>query len=186
MEYRELAVTGAYAFVPEVLPDARGGSVSPYRESVFTAAVGRPFPVAEIGRSVSRRGVVRGVHYTLTPPGTARYVHCAAGRALDVAVDLRAGSPTFGRWEAVELSGDGGEAVYLPPGVGHAFTALEDGTVMCHLLSREHRGEHELTLSYFDHELGLPLPVESPLVSDRDRRAPTLAEAAARGLLPRY
>ncbi|MBG0813173.1 dTDP-4-dehydrorhamnose 3,5-epimerase family protein [Planomonospora sp. ID82291] len=187
MEYRELAVTGAYAFVPQVFPDARGDFASPYQEGVFTAAVGRPpFPVSQASRSVSRRGVVRGVHYTLTPPGTAKYVYCAAGRAVDVAVDLRVGSPTFGRWEAVELSGDGGEAVYLPPGVGHAFAALEDGTVMCYLLSQEYRREHELALSYFDRELGLPLPVASPLLSERDRRAPTLAEAAARDLLPRY
>jgi 5-epimerase len=187
MDYRELAVTGAYAFFPEVFPDARGDFASPYQEGAFAAAVGRPlFHVAQASRSVSRRGVVRGVHYTLTPPGTAKYVYCAAGRALDIAVDLRAGSPTFARWEAVELGGGSGAAVYLPPGVGHAFAALEDGTVMCYLLSEEYRRENELALSVLDRELGLRLPVEAPLLSERDRRAPTLAEAAARDLLPRY
>ncbi len=188
MEHRELAVAGAFVFDPEVHPDRRGSFASPYQESVFAAAVGRPlFPVAQASRNVSRRGVVRGVHYTLVPPGTAKYVFCAGGRALDMVVDLRVGSPTFGRWEAVELTAGNGRAVYLPPGAGHAFAALEDDTVMCYLLSAEYRKEDDLTLSVLDEDLGLPLPGgTSPALSERDAAAPTLAEAAARGLLPSY
>ncbi|MFB4285475.1 MULTISPECIES: dTDP-4-dehydrorhamnose 3,5-epimerase family protein [unclassified Nonomuraea] len=188
MEHRELAVAGAYAFFPEVFPDARGDFASPYQERAFVAAVGRPlFPVAQASRSVSRRGAVRGVHYTLVPPGTAKYVYCAGGRALDMVVDLRAGSPTFARWEAIELAAGDGTAVYLPPGVGHAFAALEDDTVVCYLLSEEYRKEHELAVSVFDEEIGLRLPPGLPvLLSERDRQAPTLAEVAALGQLPRY
>ncbi|MET7461276.1 dTDP-4-dehydrorhamnose 3,5-epimerase family protein [Nonomuraea sp. NPDC005501] len=189
MRHRRLAVEGAVEFVPEVFHDERGDFASPYQEHVFAGAVGRPlFPVAQVSRNVSRRGVVRGVHYTLVPPGTAKYVYCAAGRVLDMVVDLRVGSPTFARWEAVELAADTARAVYVPPGVGHAFAALEDGSVVSYLLSREYRREHELTLSVFDEEIGLRLPSGlGPLVlSERDRRAPTLGEAAARGLLPEY
>ncbi|KAB8190959.1 dTDP-4-keto-6-deoxy-D-glucose epimerase [Nonomuraea phyllanthi] len=187
MDHRELGVAGAYAFFPEVFPDERGDFASPYQETAFAAAVGRRlFPVAQASRSVSRRGVVRGVHYTLVPPGTAKYVTCAGGRALDYVIDLRIGSPTFGRWESLELTAANGVAVYLPPGVGHAFAALEDDTVVCYLLSEEYQKEHELALSVFDGELGLRLPPGPPVLSERDRRAPTLAEAAAQGLLPRY
>ncbi|MBP2707908.1 dTDP-4-dehydrorhamnose 3,5-epimerase family protein [Microbispora sp. RL4-1S] len=188
MQHRGLAVTGAYEFVPEVFPDDRGTFASPYQEGAFAAAVGRPlFPVAQVSRNVSRRGVVRGVHYTLVPPGTAKYVYCAAGRVLDMVVDLRVGSPTFARWEAVELAGDTARAVYLPPGAGHAFAALEDDTVVCYLLSTEYRKENELTLSVYDEEIGLALPAGTPhVLSERDRAAPTLAEAAALGLLPEY
>ncbi|WP_219509617.1 dTDP-4-dehydrorhamnose 3,5-epimerase family protein [Nonomuraea ceibae] len=188
MRHRELAVTGAFAFEPDVYPDRRGSFASPYQESAFAAAVGRPlFAVAQASRNVSRRGVVRGVHYTLVPPGTAKYVFCAGGRALDMVVDLRDGSPTFGRWDAVELTAGNGRAVYLPPGAGHAFAALEDDTVMCYLLSSEYRAADDLTLSVLDEDLALPLPAgETPLLSERDAAAPTLAEAAALGLLPRY
>ncbi|MFI6507595.1 dTDP-4-dehydrorhamnose 3,5-epimerase family protein [Streptosporangium sp. NPDC050855] len=188
MRHRELAVAGAFVFDPEVRSDPRGSFASPYQESAFAAATGRPlFPVAQTGRNVSRRGVVRGLHYTLTPPGTAKYVFCAGGRALDMVVDLRVGSPTFGRWEAVELTAGNGRAVYLPPGAGHAFAALEDDTVMCSLLSAEYREEDDLTLSVLDEDLALPLPGgRPPALSERDAAAPTLAEAAAHGLLPDY
>ncbi|GAA3025626.1 dTDP-4-dehydrorhamnose 3,5-epimerase family protein [Streptosporangium longisporum] len=188
MRHRELAVAGAFVFDPEVRSDPSGSFASPYQESAFAAATGRPlFPVVQTGRNVSRRGVVRGVHYTLTPPGTARYVFCAGGRALDMVVDLRVGSPTFGRWEAVELTAGNGRAVYLPPGTGHAFAALEDDTVMCSLLSAEYREEDDLTLSVLDEDLALPLPGgRPPALSERDAAAPTLAEAAAQGLLPDY
>jgi epimerase EvaD len=188
VRHRELAVTGAYVFHPDVFHDERGDFASPYQERAFAAAVGRPlFPVAQASRNVSRRGVVRGIHYTLTPPGTAKYIHCPAGRALDMVVDLRVGSPTFARWDAVELSAGTATAVYIPPGVGHAFAALEDGTVVSYLLSAEYRAADELTLSVFDEEIGLRLPEgPPPILSDRDRTAPTLGQAAAAGLLPVY
>lgn len=188
MRHRELAVAGAYAFEPVVFGDERGTFVSPYQEKAFVAAVGRPlFPVAQVSRNVSRRGVVRGIHYTLTPPGTAKYVYCAGGRVLDLVVDLRVGSPTFARWDAVELAADTGRAVYFPPGVGHAFVALEDDSVVCYLLSAEYRAENELTLSVFDEEIGVRLPDgPPPILSERDRTARTLGEAAACGLLPEY
>ncbi|MDA0637898.1 dTDP-4-dehydrorhamnose 3,5-epimerase family protein [Nonomuraea sp. MCN248] len=187
MRHRQLAVSGAHAFDPEVFRDERGDFASPYQETAFVAAVGRPlFPVAQVSRNVSRRGVVRGIHYTLTPPGTAKYVYCGGGRALDLVVDLRVGSPTFARWDAVELSADGGGAVYVPPGVGHAFVALEDRTVVHYLLSAEYRVANELRLSVFDEEIGLRLPDVPVILSEPDRAAPTLGEAAADGLLPRY
>ncbi|WP_157251775.1 dTDP-4-dehydrorhamnose 3,5-epimerase family protein [Nonomuraea typhae] len=188
MRHRELAVTGAVEFTPEVYPDERGTFASPYQEGAFIAATGKPlFPVAQASRNISRRGVVRGIHYTLIPPGTAKYVYCPAGRVLDYVVDLRAGSPTFGQWEATELSAGNARAVYFPPGVGHAFAALEDDSVVSYLLSAAYRKENELTLSVFDGDLGLELPAGlDPMLSERDAAAPTLGEAAARGLLPEW
>ena len=107
--------------------------------------------------------------------------------AEHLVVDLRVGSPTFARWDAVELAADTGRAVYFPPGVGHAFVALEDDSVVCYLLSAEYRAENELTLSVFDEEIGVRLPEgPPPILSERDRTARTLGEAAACGLLPEY
>ncbi|MER5873462.1 dTDP-4-dehydrorhamnose 3,5-epimerase family protein [Streptomyces sp. NPDC002044] len=188
MKVRELAVAGAYEFTPDVFHDDRGSFASPHQEEAFAAALGRPlFPVAQVSSSRSRRGVVRGVHFTALPGSMAKYVYCAGGRALDHVIDVREGSPTYGRSEAVELSPAAGTALYLPPGVGHLFVALEDETVMVYLLSAAYRADKERAVHPLDPALGLDLPAGlAPVLSDRDRDAPTLEAARAAGLLPRY
>ncbi len=184
---RELAVAGAFEFTPEVHADRRGMFVSPMQEEAFLAAVGRPFPVAQTNHSRSARGVLRGVHFTTAPPGQAKYVHCARGRALDVVVDLRLGSPTFGARDTVDMDEGTCRAAYYPEGVGHAFLALEDDTVMSYLVSTGYRAERELALDPLDKDLALPWPAGIDFVlSDRDRVAPGLAQATAQGLLPRH
>ncbi|MGW0845453.1 dTDP-4-dehydrorhamnose 3,5-epimerase family protein [Streptomyces sp. NPDC002787] len=188
MDHRALKVHGAFAFVPTTFPDERGGFTAPFQESVFATAVGHPLPaVRQASCSTSRRHVLRGVHYTLTPPGTAKYVYCAHGEALDMVVDLRVGSPTFMAWDAVTIDARRPTAVYFPVGVGHAFRALRDDTVMAYLHSGEYVADHELAVSALDPALGLPLGEDGELVvSARDREAPTVAEAHALGLLPAY
>ncbi|HEX5348576.1 MAG TPA: dTDP-4-dehydrorhamnose 3,5-epimerase [Pseudonocardiaceae bacterium] len=188
MEVRELAVEGAFEFVPEVFPDDRGLFVSPFQDPAFAAAVGHPlFPVKQTNHSRSRCGVIRGIHYTVTPPGTAKYVYCARGRSLDIVVDVRTGSPTYGSWDAVALGQEDFRAVYLPIGVGHAFVALENDTVMSYLLSGSYAPENELAVSVLDPALGLPIPTDLvPIRSERDGAAPTLEAARAAGTLPEY
>lgn len=188
MQARPLAVEGAYEFTPRVFPDDRGLFVSPFQEPAFVEATGhRLFPLAQTNHSRSGRGVLRGVHYTAAPPGSAKYVSCARGRALDICVDLRLGSPTFGRWDACELDGESFRSVYLPVGLGHAFVALEDDTVMSYLMSASYVPELELSLDMLDPQLALPVPGDvTPLRSARDSVAPTLAQARAAGALPDY
>ena len=184
----KLAVGGCFAFATPAFPDDRGVFRSPFRATAFGEAVGEAlFPVAQVNYSVSRRGAVRGLHFTATPPGTAKYVYCPQGRALDIVVDLRVGSPTFGLYDSVLLDREHCPAMYLPVGVGHLFVSLEDGTVMNYLVSREYQAEHELGIAPFDPELALPIPGDiEPILSQRDRDAPTLAEVLAAGLLPDY
>ncbi|MEU4711944.1 dTDP-4-dehydrorhamnose 3,5-epimerase [Nocardia salmonicida] len=188
MEARELAVAGAFEFSPEIHSDERGRFWSPFDAEVFTKAVGhRFFPVGQVCFSRSRRGVVRGVHFTATPPGKSKYVYCVRGIAYDIVVDLRVGSPTFGAHDAVLLDQVGLRAVYLPVGVGHVFVALEDDTSVCYLLSGDYSPENEFALSPLDTALVPPLPEGFELIlSERDRVAPTLAEAEASGILPAY
>ncbi|RSN30110.1 dTDP-4-dehydrorhamnose 3,5-epimerase [Amycolatopsis sp. WAC 04169] len=188
MQARELAVEGAIEFTPEVFPDDRGLFLSPFQEEAFTEAHGGPlFRTVQTNHSSSKRGVVRGIHYTTTPPGTAKYVYCASGQALDIVVDLRVGSPTFGKWDAVLLDQRDHRAMYFPVGVGHAFVALEDDTVMWYLLSTAYDPKNELALSVLDPALGLPVdPGVEPILSERDQVAITLAEAERQGLLPDY
>lgn len=188
MKAEKLAVEGALVFTPEVFPDQRGLFVSPYQEQAFVQAHGGPlFPVVQTNHSRSQRGVVRGIHYTVTPPGTAKYVYCAAGEAIDIVVDIRVGSPTFGTWDAVLVNPREFRAVYFPVGVGHAFISLAEDTVMSYMLAESYVAENEKAISALDTELGLPIPSDiEPIFSERDRFAPRLAEAAAAGLLPDY
>jgi 5-epimerase len=188
MRTRKLAVKGAVEFSPPIFTDERGCFVSPYQEAAFVDAVGKPlFAVAQTNISLSRRGVVRGVHFTATPPGTAKLVYCTHGRVLDIVVDVRVGSPTYGKWDAVILDQEVCRASYLPLGVGHAFVALEDDSVMSYLLSQSYEPENEHALSVLDPALGLPIPQDiEPVLSERDLRAPGLAEARGQGMLPDY
>lgn len=185
MRTRELAVVGAFEFTPRTFTDRRGLVVSPMQEEAFVGAVGAPFPVAQTNHSVSSAGVLRGVHFTTTPPGQAKFVYCAAGLALDVVVDLRVGSPTFGRWDCVTLDDLDFRAVYLPVGVGHAFLALRDATVTSYLLSTAYRAEQEMSIDALDPDLALPWPGGLEFVrAERDLCAPRLSDAG--DLLPRY
>jgi epimerase EvaD len=188
MKARELAVEGALEFTPRVFPDARGLFISPFQEEAFTEAHGAPlFRVAQTNHSMSRRGVVRGIHFTATPPGTAKYVYCARGKAVDIVVDIRVGSPTFGRWDSVLMDQQDHRATYVPVGAGHAFVALEDDTVMSYMLSESYVPENELALSVLDPALALPVTGgPEPVLSERDREAITLAEAQKQGMLPDY
>jgi dTDP-4-dehydrorhamnose 3,5-epimerase len=187
MEARELKIPGAFELTPRVFPDERGVFVSPYQEEPFVKAVGHPLRLAQSNHSRSRRGSVRGLHFADVPPGQAKYVYCPSGALLDVVVDIRVGSPTFGVWDAVRLDPEDFRAVYVPEGLGHAFVALEDDTVISYLCSTPYNPAAEHAVSPLDPALGLPWPDDMELLlSPKDESAPTLAEAEAAGLLPTY
>ena len=186
----ELSVPGAYEFAPPVFPDSRGLFTAPYQQSAFEKHLGFGLHVAQVNHSVSARGVIRGIHFADVPPGQAKYVTCVRGSLLDVVVDLRVGSPTFGQFATVRLDAAEHRSLYIAEGLGHGFVALEDDTAMTYLCSTPFNPSAEHGVSPFDPDLGLPwesyLDGVQPIVSDKDRAAPTLAEAAERGLLPSY
>jgi dTDP-4-dehydrorhamnose 3,5-epimerase len=185
VEIRELAVPDSY--VIDLVPhgDSRGRFTEWYRADVLSSAVGFPLTLAQANHSVSARGALRGIHFASVPPGQAKYVYCPAGRLLDVVVDLRVGSPTFGVHDAVVLDSEHPRAVYLAEGLGHAFLSLADGTSVTYLVSTGYDPAREFTVSPLDPELGLPWPGDVDLeLSPRDREGPGLAEAREQGLLP--
>ncbi len=188
MKAQELSIEGVFTFTPKTFPDPRGVFSSPFQEDAFTTALGGPlFAVSQVSTTRSRRGVVRGVHFTALPGSMAKYVYCTHGRALDVAVDIRSGSPSFGRAESVELSGATMNALYLPSGIGHLFIALEEDTTMVYLMSASYVAEKECAVDPLDPELDLPIPRGLDLIlSERDQTAPTLEIAKANELLPDY
>jgi 5-epimerase len=187
MKVRELAVSDAFEFTPRVFPDDRGLFLCPFEEEPFRAAVGHTMRLAQSNHSRSRRGVVRGLHFADVPPGQAKYVYCPRGSLLDVVVDIRVGSPSFGRWDAVRLDPVDFRAVYVPEGVAHGVMALEDDSVISYLCSTGYHPAREHGIDPLDPALGLPWPEDvEPILSDKDRAAPSLAAAEASGLLPNY
>ena len=187
MQIDALDIAGAWLVQPKVHADDRGAFLEWFRADHLAAAVGTPFSVAQANHSISGRGVVRGVHFADVPPGQAKYVYCPSGAVLDVVVDLRVGSPTFGRHEAVRLDEENRRAVFIAEGLGHAFCALTDDTAVTYLVSSVFDPAVEHGVSPLDPELALPWPADVPLrLSPKDEAAPSLAEAARTGLLPRY
>ncbi|OLF18880.1 dTDP-4-dehydrorhamnose 3,5-epimerase family protein [Actinophytocola xanthii] len=187
MDVRELAVPGAFEFTPRVFPDERGLFVCPYQEEDFVKAVGHPLRLAQTNHSKSRRGTIRGVHFADVPPGQGKYVYCPQGALLDVVVDIRVGSPTFGAVDVVRLDPVDFRAVYVAEGLGHAIMALEDDTVISYLCSTGYNPGAEHGLNPMDPALAIPWPAEvEVLLSDKDRLAPTLEQAREAGMLPEY
>lgn len=187
MQVRELSVPGAFEFTPQVFPDERGLFVAPFQEPAFIDAVGHKLRVAQVNHSVSGRGVIRGVHVVDTPPGQAKYVYCSKGALLDMVVDVRVGSPTFGAVDSVLLDAESYRGVYLSEGLGHAFVALTDDTRMAYVCSTGYNPRAERGINPLDTELALPWPSDiEPVLSDKDRDAPSLRAARDAGLLPNY
>ena len=185
MEIRELAVPDSYAL--DLVPhgDSRGRFTEWYRADVLAGATGFGLPLAQANHSVSGRGALRGVHCAQVPPGQAKYVYCPTGQVLDVVVDLRVGSPSFGAHSAVRLDGDRPRAVFVPEGVGHAFVSLADNSSVTYLVSSGYSPGREFGINPMDPELDLPWPTDLEFeFSAKDQAAPTLAEAEEQGLLP--
>jgi dTDP-4-dehydrorhamnose 3,5-epimerase len=186
VKIRPLSIEGAFEVAPVQHTDPRGTFLEWYRFDVLATAVGHPLELAQANLSVSARDVVRGIHFADVPPGQAKYVTCVAGAVLDVVVDIRLGSPTFGQWESVRLDDEQRRAVYLAEGLGHGFCALSDQATVAYLCSSTYRPGHEHGINPLDPELGIAWPVGTPLLSGKDAAAPSLREARADGLLPQY
>ena len=187
MQVRELEIAGAWEFTPTAFPDSRGVFTAPFQGEVFAEAVGHPLRLAQTNHSVSRRGTIRGVHFADVPPSQAKYVYCPSGELLDIIVDIRVGSPTFGQHVAAVLSAEKFNAVYLSEGLGHAFIALTENVAMAYICSEGYNPGAEHGLNPMDPELALPWPSDvEPILSEKDLKAPSLAQALADGLLPSY
>jgi dTDP-4-dehydrorhamnose 3,5-epimerase len=185
VQIRELAVPDSY--VLDLVPhgDPRGRFTEWYRADVLAEATGSALPLAQANHSVSARGVLRGVHFALVPPGQAKYVYCPAGKVLDVVVDVRVGSPTFGVHDAVVLDSEQPRAVYLSEGLGHAFVSLADASSVTYLVSSGYSPGREFGIHPMDPDLELPWPADLEFeLSAKDLAAPTLEQARAQGLLP--
>ena len=193
MKIRPLAIDGAWELTPVLHGDARGLFLEAFKAPLLAEAIGHSFELAQVNMSVSAAGVLRGIHFADVPPGQAKYVMCPLGAVLDIVVDIRVGSPTFGQWDSVLLDDVDRRAIYLSEGLGHAFCSLADGSTVTYLCSTGYNPTGEHGIHPLDPDVGIKWPTTardgSPLefsLSAKDTDAPGLFEARDSGLLPDY
>ena len=186
MDIRPLSIEGAWEISPKLHGDPRGLFTEWYRFDHLAAVVGHPLDLAQGNLSVSAKDVVRGIHFADVPPGQAKYVTCTRGAVLDVIVDIRLGSPTFGAHEFVRLDEEPAAPVYIGEGLGHGFCALTDDATLTYLCSATYNPTGEHGIHPLDPDLAIAWPTDTPQLSDRDAAAPTFAAAREAGLLPDF
>ncbi|MFJ1809534.1 MULTISPECIES: dTDP-4-dehydrorhamnose 3,5-epimerase family protein [unclassified Streptomyces] len=187
LEISELALPDAFLVSPRAVEDGVVVRYEAFRQDYVEEAIGRPFAIRYSDLSVGRRRVLRGIHGTTGPDSRARLFGCVRGSAVHVVVDLRVGSPDYGRYETVWLDHRSASGVFVSEGLGHAWLALEDDTVVACHSSRPYTAGAAYTVSALDPALALPWGlIEAPLMTDEDLAAPTAEEALAKGLLPAY
>lgn len=172
LERLELSLPGCFELRRRIYRDARGNFIKNYHEDLFLD-LGLRTDWKEEFFTTSHAGVIRGMHFQVPPAQHAKLVTCIAGAALDVLLDLRSG-PFFGRCISLWLSGEQGNAVYIPEGVAHGFLAQTEGTILHYKVTSLHSPEHDRGIRW--NSFGFPWPVTGPLLSDRDQVFPSLTE----------
>lgn len=176
-----MSIAGAWEFVPAIHHDERGTFAETYTADALATASGLSFELAQVNTSVSRRGVIRGVHAVRASPGQAKYVMCVAGEILDVVVDLRPQSETFGRWQGVVLDDRSRHALFIPAGLGHAFQVLSAQATVVYATDSAYDPGAELSVNPLDPDLAITWrDLGPPILSPRDARAPQLVDIAHR------
>jgi dTDP-4-dehydrorhamnose 3,5-epimerase len=173
-ERLDTRIDGLVLLQPKVIADDRGFFFETYRRNDY-AALGIDVEFVQDNHSRSVQGTIRALHFQLTP-GQAKLIRCARGSVYDVAVDLRKGSPTYGGYEAFELSDENAHQVFIPVGFAHGFCVTSAEADVTYKVSSYYDGATERGIAWDDPEIGVEWPVTEPLVSERDRSNPRLAE----------
>lgn len=172
------ALEGLVRLRPKVFTDDRGCFMETFNADAFAEATGIRTPFVQDNESRSRAGVLRGLHLQAAPHAQAKLVRVAAGAVLDVCVDLRKGSPTFGKHVSVRLDTANNDMLYIPAGMAHGFLALEDNTVFAYKCSAYYAPQAERTLLWNDPDLGIDWGIQAPIVSEKDRAGTRFADRA--------
>ena len=186
MKAKPLEISGAWEVELKKFDDSRGFFFESFRSDFSHDTFGRKFTVKQTNTSVSAKGAVRGIHYALVPPSQAKYVQCQKGSIMDYVIDIRIGSPTFGKSLSIELNSDTPRAIFIEEGLAHAFVALEEETVVTYLVNENFNPEREKGINPFDKELAINWPKMDLLLSEKDKTAISLQEAKELDLLPSF
>ena len=171
MQIRETSINGLIELLPRIYEDSRGLFFESYNEGLFKQH-GLPTNFVQDNQSFSKKGVVRGLHFQKAPYAQGKLVRVISGRVLDVAVDIRPESPTFGKHEVFELRSDTNNMAYVPEGFAHGFVALED-SIFSYKCTNVYNKEAESGILWNDEDLGIDWGVENPIVSEKDIILPT-------------
>ena len=169
--FTPLAITDVMLIESKKFEDARGSFTEVYSKKEFTEA-GIHEDFVQDHHSISRKGVIRGLHFAKPPYETAKLVRCVKGEILDVAVDIRPDSKTFGKWVAESLSENNGKMLFIPKGFAHGFCARTDIVGVTYKVSDYYRPESESGIIWNDPDIAIPWPVQEPILSDKDRALP--------------
>ena len=188
MQIEATGVEGAWLCTPRQFPDERGVFLEWFRADLLAEQTKRRFDVVQANHSISRRGTIRGLHLADVPPGQAKYVYCPRGAVLDVVVDVRDGSPTYGKHVAVQLDDADRRGLFIAEGLAHGFCALTETAEITYLVSTTYDPAVERSVNALDPDIGIAWPddIGSLVMSDKDRDAPTLEQARMAGTLPSY
>ena len=187
MELTPLGIEGVWVAESSVWSDDRGFFREWFKSEDVKNATGREFGIEQANISLSSRGTLRGIHYSIAPRGQAKWITCVAGSIKDVIVDIRPESQTFGKWIEVELKGNSGKSVLISEGLGHGFVALEDNTAVAYLVSTPFSPTDEFEINPLDEKIGInwEMDLGELKISEKDKKAPTLAERLVEGKLPK-
>ena len=176
MRFTRTAIEDVVIIEPKVFGDERGYFVETFREDKLSEFLGYKINFCQDNESKSKKGVLRGLHYQLPPFAQTKLVRVIKGKVLDVAVDIRKGSPTFGKYIAVELSEENKKQLLIPRGFAHGFVVLEDDTIFAYKVDSYYSPECDRGIAFDDETIGIDwiLPKEGLLLSDKDTKQPKL------------
>lgn len=188
MEIVPLNISGAWLANSKINTDSRGKFREWFKLNDIQIVTGVTFETRQANISTSSRGTVRGIHYSLSKEGQAKWVTCVSGKIRDVVVDIRVGSPTFGKWINIEISASDGNSILVGHGLGHGFSALEDNTCVAYLVSVEYSPDEEFEIYPLDEFLNIDWGVskEEMNISEKDRLAPGVDIRKIKNQLPMW
>jgi dTDP-4-dehydrorhamnose 3,5-epimerase len=179
MKFTRTTITDVIIIEPEVHGDGRGYFIETYRQDKLEAFVGHKINFVQDNESKSSRGVLRGLHYQLAPAAQSKLVRVIQGKVLDVAVDVRDGSPTFGQYVAVELSEKNKRQLFVPRGFAHGFLVLEDDTIFAYKVDNFYSPENDRGIAFNDPAINInwEIDISELMLSEKDTKQPLLVDA---------
>ncbi|MEK9151179.1 MAG: dTDP-4-dehydrorhamnose 3,5-epimerase [Patescibacteria group bacterium] len=176
MNVIKTALDGVMIIEPDVFADERGFFMEAFEEKRYQRALGLSEHFVQDNLSLSKKGVLRGLHYQAPPYGQGKLISVLSGSVLDVAVDIRHGSPTFGQHTTIELSGENHRQLFVSAGFAHGFVVLSDSALFAYKCTNVYSQEHDRSILWNDPALGIDWGIADPIVSEKDQRHPLLAD----------
>ena len=180
VKIEKLSIEGAWIAKSPLLTDNRGYFREWFSQEEISSTLGLAFDVKQANMSSSKKGVIRGIHYSNVKEGQSKWVTCVSGLIWDVIVDLRPNSPTFKSWVGVNLSSSSGNSLLITEGLGHGFVSLEEKSEVVYLLTSPYSPPNEFVIHPFDPDLGIDWPKLDVIMSSKDATAPSLREQLER------